>query len=172
MLFQRVGGEHQEARRAVAALQPVMRDERLLQRMQLAAVRQPLHGAYLLALRLHREHQARAHRLAVDDHRAGAADAVLAADMRAGLPAIVADGVDQRLARLDADGVVAAVDGQRDVEFFDYVGHQRGNTSLNFWTMRWSSSLLLRTTTGNVSRRLNGRQASITTRALRGSLGP
>ena len=38
-----------------------------------------------LARRLHRKHQAGAHRLAVDDHRAGAADAVLAADMGAGL---------------------------------------------------------------------------------------
>ena len=48
------------------------------------AVGQPFDGADRLALRLHREHQAGAHRLAVDDHRAGAADAVLAADVRAG----------------------------------------------------------------------------------------
>ena len=71
--------------------------------MQLVAVAEPFDGADVLALRLHREHQAGAHRLAVEDDRAGAADAVLAADMRAGLPAIVADGVDQRLARLDPD---------------------------------------------------------------------
>ena len=57
------------------------------------------------AVGLHREHQAGAHRLAVDQHRAGAANAVLAADMRAGLAAILADGVDQRPARLDANGV-------------------------------------------------------------------
>ena len=68
--------------------------------------------------RLHGEHQAGAHRLVVDDHGAGAAHAVLAADMGAGLPAIVADGVDQRFARLDADRVIAAVDVERDVEFF------------------------------------------------------
>ena len=67
------------------------------------------------AVRLHREHQARAHRRAVDDHRAGAADAMLAADMRAGLAAILADRVGQRLARLDADGVVAAIDGEGNV---------------------------------------------------------
>ena len=35
-------------------------------------------------LRLHRQHQAGAHDLAVDAHRACAANAVLAADMRAG----------------------------------------------------------------------------------------
>ena len=87
-----------------------MRDEGALQRMQRRAVRQPFDGADRLALRLHREHQAGAHRLAADDHRAGAADAVLAADVRAGQPAVLADRVDQRLARLDADGVVAAVD--------------------------------------------------------------
>ena len=82
----------------------------------------------LPAVGLDREHQAGADRLAVEDHRAGAADAVLAADMGAGLAAVVADGIDQRLARLDADVVRAAVDGERDV---DFVTHQRGRTSLN-----------------------------------------
>ena len=78
--------------------------EGLLQRVQLVAVRrQPFDGADLLAVRLHGEHQARAHRLAVDEHGAGAADAVLAADMRAGLAAVLADGVGQRAARLDRD---------------------------------------------------------------------
>ena len=38
----------------------------------------------LRAVGLHREHQAGAHRLAVQQHGAGAADAVLAADVRAG----------------------------------------------------------------------------------------
>ena len=80
-----------------------MRDEGVLQRMQLVAVRQAFDGADRAALGLHREHQAGAHRLAVDQHRAGAADAVLAADMRAGQAAIVADRVDQRAARLHAD---------------------------------------------------------------------
>src|SRR5690606_26344865 len=51
---------------------------------------------------------------AVDDDGAGAADAVLAADMGAGQPAIVADRVGQRAPRLDADGVVAAVHIQRN----------------------------------------------------------
>ena len=102
--------QHQEARRAEAALQAVVIHEGLLHRMQFVAVGQTLDGANFLAVGLHREHQAGAHRLAVDDHRAGAANAVLAADMGAGLPAILADGVDQRAPRLDRDGVVAAVD--------------------------------------------------------------
>ena len=71
---------------------------------------QALDGADLLAVGLHREHQAGAHRLAVDDHGAGAADAVLAADMGAGLAAILADGVGQGAPRLDRDRVLVAVD--------------------------------------------------------------
>ena len=45
-------------------------------------VRQPLDGDDLGAVGLHRQHQAAAHHRAVDAHRAGAADAVLAAQMR------------------------------------------------------------------------------------------
>ena len=94
--------------------------ESLLHHMQVVAFRQALDGADLLAFGLHGEDQAGAHRLALDDDGAGAADAVLAADMRAGLAAVLADGVGQRAARLDRDGVVAAVDGQGDGEL---VGH-------------------------------------------------
>src|SRR5262249_19195760 len=120
----------------------------------------------LPAISLDREHQAGTDRLAVEDDGAGAADAMLAADMRAGLAAVIADSVDQGLARLDTDRVRLAVDRQRDV---DLVTHQRGRTSLKRSRMCWSSSVELRATSGKVSRRLNGLQASITTRALRGS---
>ena len=91
--------------------------------MQRVVLGEAFDRADLSAVRLHGEHQARAHRLAVDDHRAGAADAVLAADMGAGLPAILADGVGQRTPRLDGDGVRAAVDGQGDGGL---VGHGEG----------------------------------------------
>src|SRR6202035_1407927 len=67
---------------------------------------------------LHGEHQAGAHRLVIDDDSAGAADAVLAADMGAGLAAIIADGVDQGFARLNPRRIVAAVDIERNVGFF------------------------------------------------------
>ena len=69
--------------------------------MQFVALGEALDGADVLAVGLHGEHEAGAHRLVVDDHGAGAADAVLAADMRAGLSAVLADGVDQRAPRLD-----------------------------------------------------------------------
>jgi len=50
----------------------------------------PFDSAHPGTLGLHREHQAGAHRLVVDQHGAGAADAVLAAEMRTGEAAILA----------------------------------------------------------------------------------
>src|SRR3974390_122785 len=96
---------------------------------------------------------------------------MLATDMRAGLAAIVADGVDQRFACLDADRIVAAVDVERDIEFLVHwcIYWLRGSTSEIFPPPCRSTSSLERTTIGNVSRRLNGLQASMTRRALRGS---
>ena len=114
LALQHADRQHQKARRAEAALQAVVIHEGLLHRMQRVAIGQSFDGADFLALGLHGEHQAGAHRLAIDDHGAGAADAVLAADMGAGLAAILADGIGQRAARLDSDGVVAAIDGERD----------------------------------------------------------
>src|SRR5256885_16503484 len=81
----------------------MMLDEGTLHRMQRVAVREPFDGTDLTSGGLHGKHQAGAHWLAVDKNGAGAADAVLAANMRAGLPAIIADRVGQRAARLDAD---------------------------------------------------------------------
>ena len=51
--------------------------------------------------RLHGEHEAAADRLAVDDHGAGAADAVLATDMGPRQPQVLAQEVGEGLARLD-----------------------------------------------------------------------
>ena len=53
------------------------------------------------AVGLHGEHDAGAHRLAVEEHRAGAADAVLAADVRAGQTQLVPQEVAEQKARLD-----------------------------------------------------------------------
>ena len=51
--------------------------------------------------RLHREHQAGARAAAVDQHRAGAAHAVLAAEMRAGEAELVAQEIGERQPGLD-----------------------------------------------------------------------
>ena len=91
--------------------------ERLLQRVQRAVGRgEPLDGADLGAVGGRREHQARADRRAVDEHRAAAADAVLAPDVRAGEPELVAEHVREQVARLDLDAVLGAVDVQRDLD--------------------------------------------------------
>ena len=86
----------------IAALQRVALDERLLQIGDLAGIGHALDGVDARAVALHRQHQAAAHDHAVDAHRAGAAHAVLAADMAAGEREVLAQEVDQRLARVDA----------------------------------------------------------------------
>jgi len=71
-----------------------------LQRVQLLASGEPLNRAHRASLRLHCEHQAGADGVAVDEHSASAADAVLTTHMRAGQAAFVADGIEQGPARL------------------------------------------------------------------------
>ena len=94
--------------------------EGLLHDVQRLAIGEPFDGADLSAFGLYGEHQAGPHRLAIDDHGAGAANAVLATDMRAGLAAILADRIGQSAPRFDGDGMVAAVDGEGEGGF---VGH-------------------------------------------------
>jgi hypothetical protein len=83
--FEDTDCEHQKTRCAEAALQGMVPHERFLHRVQLVALLQSFDGADAVAVRLHGEHQTGAYRLIIDKHLAGAADAVLAADMSAGL---------------------------------------------------------------------------------------
>ncbi len=64
--------------------------EGLLDRVQLAVFGHALDRLQVLALGLDGEHRAALHRLAVDQDRAGAALARVAADVRAGQPQVVA----------------------------------------------------------------------------------
>src|SRR5829696_3515689 len=105
---------HEESRRAEPALERVGLVERALERVQLAVRGQPLDRPELPAVRLHREHQARAHGLAVELDRAGAADALLATDLCPRQPGLVAYEVGQERARLDVALVFAAVDLHAD----------------------------------------------------------
>src|SRR5690606_29115109 len=66
------------------------------------------------ALDLDRQHEARAHRLAVDEHRAGAANAVLAADMGAGGADLVTQEVRQQHARFRLADFVLTVQAELD----------------------------------------------------------
>src|SRR6266536_853745 len=118
LALEHASGEHQKSRSAKPALQAVVLHERPLQRMQRIALGESLDRADLLAVGLNGEHQARSHRLAADEHRAGAAYPVLAADVRPGQAAIVADGVDQSAPRLDANDMPAPIDIQRDLDLF------------------------------------------------------
>ena len=63
---------------------------------------------------LHREHEAGAHRRAVHQHGAGAADAVLAADVGAREPEVLAQEVAEEPARLHEPVALHAVHGERD----------------------------------------------------------
>jgi len=61
-----------------------------------------------------REHQARACRLAVDQHRTSAAHAVLAAEVRPGQIATFAQEIGERQARRNVIGDRGAIDTQTD----------------------------------------------------------
>jgi hypothetical protein len=125
-LEQLLRGE-QHAGRAVAALQRVALLECLLQVGELAGIGDALDGVDARAVALHGEHQAAAHDHAVDAHRAGAADAVLAADMAAGEGEVLAQEVDQRLACVDGLAHLLAVHRHGDV--MDALGHDRGSSN-------------------------------------------
>ena len=85
--------EH-HSRRAEAALQAVLVGHRLLDRMQTIGRRgDALDRGEFVAMRLHGEHETGAHRAPVEQNRAGAADPVLAADMGAGQPQLVAEEI-------------------------------------------------------------------------------
>src|SRR5580692_12292377 len=114
-----IGERHQNARRAETALQRVIVAERLLQGVERAVgCGERFHGAHLAAFGLHREREAGARGDAVDQHRAGAADAVLAADMGAGSAEPLAEEIAQQHPRLGLGREPAAVERQRDARPF------------------------------------------------------
>jgi hypothetical protein len=121
-------GEHQEAGSAEPALQRVVIGERPLQIVQFTAARptatRPCGSA---PLGLRREHQAGAYGPFVDQDRAGAADPVLAADVRTGQPQFVPKYVDEGAAGLGDHVVLLAVDVEGDQLEVD--GSPRGRCS-------------------------------------------
>ena len=111
---------HQEARRAEAALETVLLGERLLDRMKRrAGGREALDGHQLVPLRLYGEHQAGPHGPPVDENGAGAAHAVLAAEVRAGQVELVAQEVRERGTRLGRAVQLLAVHPQRQLTLRD-----------------------------------------------------
>src|SRR6267378_4499536 len=109
--IQQALGRDQHARGAVAALQAVRLAEAVLQHAHRPVrLGETLDGGDAVAVRLHCVHEAGAHGLPVEHHRARAADAVLAADVRAGEEKVFAQPVDQREARRHPGGSRLAVD--------------------------------------------------------------
>ena len=96
--------------------------ERLLQRMQLVGGRRDaLDGQDVVAIGLHRQHQAGACRTAIEQDGAGAADAVLATEVGPGEAEIIADEIGERDAHRRFLGVLRAVDGDGDGAFIGHV---------------------------------------------------
>src|SRR5262249_26111073 len=126
----------QHTGRAKAALQGVARFECLLQIGKLAGIGDALDRFDLGPRALRGEHQAAAHHHAIHAYRACTAGTVLAADMTAGKPEIVAQENDQRLARLDRGLHRFAIDGELDRA--ECAAHRRA--SPNCWTTRRSST--------------------------------
>src|SRR5262249_48071709 len=73
-----------------------------------------LDGPDFLPVRLHSEHQAGTQRLAIHEHSARTADAVLTTDVGPGLSAILANRIRQRPPRLNRDRMSTAVNGERN----------------------------------------------------------
>src|SRR5262245_51337081 len=115
IVAQELDERRQNPWRAEAALKPMVFMEGLLQGMQpVGRRRDALHGENIMAVRLHREHQAGTRRALIEEDRACPANAVLAAEMGAGEAELVAAEISQRHADLDFFLVPLAVDGQRD----------------------------------------------------------
>src|SRR6267143_869662 len=115
--FEHLVDRHDHAGRAEPALEPVLLPEPLLNRVELAVLRQPLDRHDVGAVRLDGEEGAGLDGLAVHDDRAGAALARVTADVRPGEADGLADVVDQEQAGLDFMAVALAVDRHLDWQF-------------------------------------------------------
>src|SRR2546425_8604777 len=108
---------HDHAGRAEAALEPVLLPEPLLDRVELAVLRQPLDRHDVGAVRLDGEERAGLDGLAVHEDRARAALAGVTADVGPGEAHRLADVVHQEQAGLDFVAVALAVDRHLDWQF-------------------------------------------------------
>src|SRR5262249_50089357 len=113
---------HEHARRAEPALQGVAFLKRLLQRMHPGFGCQPLDGLDRGAISLHGEHQAGPDSHTVENNRAGAADAMLAAKMRARKTKVLAEEVAQMHARLSLARIALLIHGQFDAALSTHLG--------------------------------------------------
>src|SRR5262249_29710740 len=107
---------HDLARRAEAALKPIVANERFLHGVQAAVTRQTLDRRHLAAVALRRPRQARQHALAVGQDRAGPAPPLVAPLLGAGQLEPIPQRVQQRHAAVKPQPPRAAVNAQREVD--------------------------------------------------------
>src|SRR4029077_12912372 len=108
------GGAHDDPGGAVATLEPVLGPESLLDRMPAVGGGEALDGGDALAVGLHRQHEAGAHRLPVEQDGARPAHPVLAAHVRAGEVEVFPQEIGQGRAHLHHALVLLAVHGDPD----------------------------------------------------------
>src|SRR6201997_3803199 len=112
---QQAPNRHEESRCAERALERVALPHRLLDGPKAISVAERLDGLDDRSLRLHRQHQAGPDGLTVDRHRARTTHTVLATEMRAGEPEVVAKQFGQGRATLDCRALVPTVDPEGDL---------------------------------------------------------
>jgi hypothetical protein len=110
LLAQERGNGHQQTRRAESALQSMCVAEcRLEGAQRTVSGRKTLDRLHSMAAGLCGQHDARSRRFAVEEDGAGAADTVLAPDVRTGERELAADEIAEQQARLDIALVQRAV---------------------------------------------------------------
>src|SRR5262249_53559782 len=105
-------GAHELPGRAKTALRAVMLDERLLQRIEPAVLCETLDGLHRPAIGPHSEVAARVNGPAVQQNRAGAAFATVAANLCSGQAEVIAQKFNQRPSIFYFDALLGAVYGQ------------------------------------------------------------
>ena len=98
--------------------------------MQLAVVRESFDRGHLGAVGLRRQHRARLDRLAVDEHRAGSAQARLAADVGSGQPEHFSEVVHQEQAGLHGVLMLASIYLEADWKRHGHLPRVAGRNSI------------------------------------------
>ena len=118
ILRQQRMGSHDGARRAKPALQSVMFPECFLNCTEILVIRQTFNRNDRPPTRLNRENETGAHCTPVEENGAGTADPMLAPQMRACKPQLIAKAIRQTGPRLDIDLHIYPVDRQSNFHGF------------------------------------------------------
>ena len=117
--------------------------ETLLQRIEFAVVSQPLNRFDHCPIGLWRQHHAALHQLAVQNDRARAATACIAADVSSRQIKGVSQEVNEELARLDGPTVEPPIDGDLNHVCGSLLGHLRPPSSMAASTARRATTLAI-----------------------------